>query len=295
MDAKKFVVGESWKTNGGQTAHIIEINESREVYPIRGSIDDLPNEQCWTADGWYHSTGPGSSHDLDVLVSETPVAEPSIMEAFDAAGIPVTGKTFVVGQKWKTRGGRNSEIVSITRDSKQYPIGVKNQLGETSGYTIEGQYYPGEESPYDLVELVSEPQNFDETGRDIAEERATSTAEIRDEIAQFQGEFPPGLYEETVRVFVDPAGLVAGGDISPSVLLKMPPIGQWEAGFSMVPAVVPAVALDAIQRARDEYREAAASHLSKAENNRLLAKMNEADAAKFTAAANYFDTLLPKD
>ncbi|NCZ97509.1 hypothetical protein EBZ02_10275, partial [bacterium] len=70
-------------------------------------------------------------------------------------------KEFAVGQVWKQANGDYVKITRIADTSNEYPIiatfcdkTVRNIYGDEATYTLDGKCVSGEESKFDLVELV---------------------------------------------------------------------------------------------------------------------------------------------
>jgi len=144
----QFEKGQIWRTRDGQLMQILSL-DSAEPWPIVASFYSAQDKTCdpslyrtFTKDGYFLDLGAQCDADLVELVKPK-------------------AKEFAVGQVWKQANGDYVKITRIADTSNEYPIiatfcdkTVRNIYGDEATYTLDGKCVSGEESKFDLVELV---------------------------------------------------------------------------------------------------------------------------------------------
>ncbi|NDA27046.1 MAG: hypothetical protein EBZ05_09520, partial [Verrucomicrobia bacterium] len=144
----QFEKGQIWRTRDGQLMQILSL-DSAEPWPIVASFYSAQDKtydpslnRTFTKDGYFLDLGAQCDADLVELVKPK-------------------AKEFAVGQVWKRANGDYVKITRIADTSNEYPIiatfcdkTVRNIYGDEATYTLDGKCVSGEESKFDLVELV---------------------------------------------------------------------------------------------------------------------------------------------
>ena len=132
----KLRVGQFWLMRGGVVVEI-KSKTTNPYLPFRCVLAG----RAWDvrADGRY-CPDFDTPYDLIELISDVP-QKPELR----------------VGQIWRTRGGRNAIIESVTyRGFMGYPVLAKFDDWYERTYTLDGRFTKAREHPADLIELISD-------------------------------------------------------------------------------------------------------------------------------------------
>jgi hypothetical protein len=136
MTDPKFKVGQRWRTLGGWERTVVELQDPLDNRHSLITKGQAGYTYAYTIDGLYVGPDHPNDHDLVELIDD--------------------GKSFKVGQTWRTRTGELRRICYIDTDGYKYPVISEGRDGDQITHTLAGGFFEDEPNSLDLIELVED-------------------------------------------------------------------------------------------------------------------------------------------